>query len=38
EYKFIKKDAANNVTWESGANRALTTPATGTSTVNDTWR
>ncbi|WP_370450108.1 CBM20 domain-containing protein [Corallococcus interemptor] len=38
EYKFIKKDAANNVTWESGANRTLTTPATGTSTVNDTWR
>lgn len=38
EYKFIKKDAANNVTWENGANRTLATPATGTTAVNDTWR
>jgi len=26
EYKFIKKDGAN-VVWETGANRAYTTPA-----------
>ncbi|RKH14460.1 alpha-amylase [Corallococcus sp. CA047B] len=38
EYKYIKKDAAGNVVWESGANRASTTPASGTVTLNDTWR
>ncbi|WP_084557909.1 carbohydrate-binding module family 20 domain-containing protein [Hamadaea tsunoensis] len=34
EYKYIKKDAAGNVTWESGANRAATSPVT----LTDTWR
>jgi alpha-amylase len=39
EYKYIKKDGGGNVTWESGANRTLTTGAAGTSqTVNDTWK
>ncbi|TMQ07884.1 MAG: ATPase [Deltaproteobacteria bacterium] len=39
EYKYIKKDGSNNVTWESGANRVLMTGAGGTSlTVNDTWK
>jgi alpha-amylase len=39
EYKYIKKDGAGNVTWESGANRALTTGAGGsTLTVNDSWK
>lgn len=39
EYKYIKKDGSNNVIWESGANRVLTTGAGGTTlTVNDTWK
>ncbi|MFI9152380.1 carbohydrate-binding module family 20 domain-containing protein [Streptomyces sp. NPDC053367] len=38
EYKYIRKDSAGNVTWESGANRTATVPATGTVTLNDTWR
>jgi alpha-amylase len=37
-YKYIKKDASGNVTWESGANRSYTTgTATGYST-SDTWK
>lgn len=38
EYKYIRKDASGNVTWESGANRTATVPASGTVTLNDTWR
>jgi alpha-amylase len=39
EYKYIKKDGAGTVTWESGGNRTLTTGAAGTTiTVNDTWK
>ncbi|KAB8141050.1 ATPase [Chloroflexia bacterium SDU3-3] len=39
EYKYIKKDSAGNVTWESGANRAFTTPASGTvSRTAETWK
>jgi alpha-amylase len=39
EYKYIKKDGAGAVIWESGANRVLTTGAGGTSqTVNDSWK
>ena len=38
EYKFIKKTAAGVVTWESGANRTLSTPASGTATVTETFR
>ncbi|MFJ9799037.1 carbohydrate binding domain-containing protein [Streptomyces sp. NPDC101145] len=37
-YKYIRKDAAGNVTWESGANRTATVPADGKVTLNDTWR
>ncbi|GIF06595.1 carbohydrate-binding module family 20 domain-containing protein [Actinoplanes siamensis] len=38
EYKYLKKDASGNVTWESGGNRSYTT-GTGTSyTVSDTWK
>ncbi|MEW2418207.1 carbohydrate-binding module family 20 domain-containing protein [Streptomyces sp. NPDC046866] len=37
-YKYIRKDAAGNVTWESGANRTATVPASGKVTLNDTWR
>jgi chitodextrinase len=38
EYKYIKKDGSGNVIWESGTNRTSTTPATGTVTLNDTWK
>ncbi|MER7468308.1 carbohydrate-binding module family 20 domain-containing protein [Streptomyces sp. NPDC097981] len=37
-YKYLRKDAAGNVTWESGANRTATVPASGTVVLNDTWR
>ncbi|MFF2188943.1 carbohydrate-binding module family 20 domain-containing protein [Streptomyces sp. NPDC058155] len=39
-YKYIRKDAAGNATWESGANRTATVPSTtsGGLTLNDTWR
>ncbi|MFE5486392.1 carbohydrate-binding module family 20 domain-containing protein [Streptomyces sp. NPDC056527] len=38
EYKYIRKDAAGNVTWESGANRTATVPASGRIVLNDTFR
>ncbi|OKJ10223.1 carbohydrate-binding module family 20 domain-containing protein [Kitasatospora sp. CB01950] len=38
QYKYLRKDAAGNVTWESGANRTATVPASGKVTLNDTWR
>ncbi|GLI26171.1 hypothetical protein ARHIZOSPH14_04130 [Agromyces rhizosphaerae] len=38
EYKYIRKDEAGNVTWESGANRVATVPSSGTLDLNDTWR
>jgi len=38
EYKFVKRTAAGAVTWESGANRSLTTPAGGTLAVTGTFR
>ncbi|MFH8727633.1 carbohydrate binding domain-containing protein [Streptomyces termitum] len=37
-YKYVRKDAAGNVTWESGANRTATVPASGAVTLTDTWR
>jgi alpha-amylase len=37
-YKYVRKNASGAVTWESGANRTLTVPATGQVTLNDTWR
>ncbi|MFD3328899.1 carbohydrate-binding module family 20 domain-containing protein [Streptomyces sp. NPDC058701] len=37
-YKYVRKDAAGNVTWESGANRTATVPATGKAALTDTWR
>ncbi|MFE2857839.1 carbohydrate-binding module family 20 domain-containing protein [Streptomyces lavendulae] len=37
-YKYVRKDSAGNVTWESGANRAATVPANGAVTLTDTWR
>ncbi|WP_333768756.1 carbohydrate-binding module family 20 domain-containing protein [Streptomyces sp. IBSBF 2435] len=38
QYKYIRKDSAGNVTWESGANRTAAVPATGKTVLNDTWR
>ncbi|MFF8274936.1 carbohydrate-binding module family 20 domain-containing protein [Streptomyces lateritius] len=38
EYKYIRKDAAGNVTWESGANRTATVPSSGRIVLNDTFR
>ncbi|GLW74097.1 alpha-amylase [Kitasatospora phosalacinea] len=38
EYKYLVKDASGNVTWESGANRIYTTGASGTVTLNDSWK
>ncbi|GGT32462.1 alpha-amylase [Streptomyces kurssanovii] len=38
EYKYIRKDGAGNVTWESGANRTATVPSSGKVTLIDTWR
>ena len=38
QYKYIRKDAAGAVTWESGANRSATVPANGVLTLSDTWR
>ena len=37
EYKYIKKDSAGAVTWESIANRSFTTPSSGSATRNETW-
>nr|BAA01600.1 maltopentaose forming amylase [Pseudomonas sp.] len=39
QYKYVKKDGAGNVVWESGGNRVVTTPAPGaTIAVNDSWK
>jgi alpha-amylase len=38
EYKYIKRNGSGAVTWESGANRTLTIPASGTVTLRDVWR
>ncbi|MFD7746172.1 carbohydrate-binding module family 20 domain-containing protein [Streptomyces sp. NPDC059698] len=38
-YKYVRKDAAGNVTWESGANRTATVPASGKVALTaDVWR
>ncbi|MFG2623809.1 carbohydrate-binding module family 20 domain-containing protein [Streptomyces sp. NPDC048473] len=39
EYKYLRKDASGNVTWESGANRTATVPSSGTAALtSDVWR
>ncbi|MDM7832201.1 carbohydrate-binding module family 20 domain-containing protein [Cellulomonas edaphi] len=38
QYKYVRKEANGAVTWESGANRTVTVPASGTLTVTDSWR
>lgn len=38
-YKYVRKDASGNVTWESGANRTATVPSSGKVTLTaDVWR
>ncbi|MFJ3668270.1 carbohydrate-binding module family 20 domain-containing protein [Streptomyces sp. NPDC090106] len=37
-YKYIKKDASGNVTWESGTNRSYTTGSSSAYTASDTWK
>ncbi|WP_327356577.1 carbohydrate-binding module family 20 domain-containing protein [Streptomyces sp. NBC_01304] len=37
-YKYVRKNGSGQVTWESGANRTATVPASGKVTLNDTWR
>ncbi|MCX4582647.1 carbohydrate-binding module family 20 domain-containing protein [Streptomyces sp. NBC_01481] len=38
EYKYLRKDAAGSVTWETGANRSATVPASGSVSLSDTFR
>ncbi len=38
EYKYIKKNASGNVTWESGTNRTYTTGGSSGYSANDTWK
>ena len=38
QYKYVRKEANGSMTWESGANRSVTVPASGVLTVSDTWR
>lgn len=38
EYKYIKRDGAGAVVWESGANRVLAVPASGSVQLHDTFR
>jgi alpha-amylase len=38
-YKYVRKDGSGNVTWEGGANRTATVPASGKVTLTaDVWR
>ncbi|MEV5597489.1 carbohydrate-binding module family 20 domain-containing protein [Streptomyces sp. NPDC052496] len=37
-YKYLRKDAAGHVTWESGADRRATVPTGAGIRLNDTWR
>jgi alpha-amylase len=37
-YKYLKKDASGNVTWESGTNRSYTTGSSSGYTTSDTWK
>ncbi|MFR9722372.1 carbohydrate-binding module family 20 domain-containing protein [Streptomyces sp. MS19] len=39
QYKYIRRrDGAAGVTWETGANRTATVPASGRVTLTGTWR
>ncbi|KAI0784823.1 glucoamylase [Abortiporus biennis] len=39
QYKYIRKvDGSSSVTWESDPNNSINTPASGSTTINDSWR
>ena len=38
EYKYIKRAADGQVIWESGSNRTVTMPASGSIVLNDTFK
>ncbi|KZV64539.1 carbohydrate-binding module family 20 protein [Peniophora sp. CONT] len=38
EYKFIRKETDGTINWESGNNRADTTPASGSQTLTTSWQ
>ncbi|MEU6174181.1 glycoside hydrolase family 15 protein [Streptantibioticus parmotrematis] len=38
QYKYIKKNPDGSITWESDPNRSYTTGASGSVTLNDSWR
>ncbi|MFW6692324.1 carbohydrate-binding module family 20 domain-containing protein [Streptomyces sp. MAR4 CNX-425] len=38
EYKYLRKDEAGNVTWESGGNRTAAVGTSGMVQLHDTWR
>jgi alpha-amylase len=38
QYKYIKKNPDGTVIWESDPNRSVSTPPSGTVTLNDSWR
>ncbi len=38
EFKFIKKDSAGNVVWESGSNHVYTTVSDGTGQISVDWQ
>ncbi|MFH9657727.1 CBM20 domain-containing protein [Streptomyces sp. NPDC017248] len=38
QYKYLKKNPDGTVIWENGDNHTVTTPSTGTLTLDDTWR
>ncbi|KAF8590894.1 carbohydrate-binding module family 20 protein [Ramaria rubella] len=38
QYKYIRKDGSGDVTWESDPNNSITTPGSGSTATQDTWR
>ena len=38
EYKYLKKDPDGTIEWESGANRTSSTGASGSVTLNNSWK
>jgi len=38
QYKFIKQDGSNNVTWEGGGNRTFSVPNAASAQAVGTWQ
>ncbi|PSR82077.1 hypothetical protein PHLCEN_2v6147 [Hermanssonia centrifuga] len=38
DFKFIRKETDGSIVWESDPNRSATAPASGSTTVNTSWR